>query len=402
MTVVMTTATVTRAADWPQFRGPERNGNSPETGLMQSWPEGGPKELWSSDDVGHGWASVAVVGGKVYTTGVFGDELRVTALDASGKTLWQKPIDKATGGGGFKGARPTPTVDGDRLYVLSDAGRLVCLERDGGKEVWGVDVLKEYGAENARHSLGESVLVDGRRVICTPAGKASVVALDKTTGKQLWAAPPVDPRTAYVSAQVTDCGGVRQIVAMTGKILFGVTDDGSKVLWTHPRETPWEVNINAPHIRDGVLYVSSGGKFGTEALKLVAADGEVRVQPLWNSKELDDNLGGMALVGERLIGCCSELPKGLTALDIRTGKQVYKNAAIGESSIIVGDGRLYCLEHTGRMLLVNPVDGSVCGSFGLPKARKSQERLWAHPAISDGRLYVRHESTVSVYDIKTP
>ena len=388
------------AADWPQFRGPNRDGKSPEEGLLKKWPKEGPKKLWSNSEIGHGWSGVAVVGGKVCVTGTFGSDLKVTALDAEGKKLWQKRIDQATAGMGYRGARTTPTVDGERLYCLSDAGRLVCMKTSDGAEVWSVNILKKYSAPNARHSLAESPLVDGNKVICTPAGKASAVALDKTTGQEIWAAPSVDKRTAYVSGQIVEYLGLRQVVSMTGKVLFGVHAETGKLLWTHPRETPWEININAPHYHKGVLFVSSGYKIGTEALKLNVSGEKVSVKRLWNSKELDDHLGGMALVDNLLIGCCNELASGLTAIDIRNGKQVYKNAKIGESSIIVADGLLYVQEHTGRMLLVDPSSGKAISQFRIPAARSKTERVWAHPAISNGRLYVRHDSTLSVFDIK--
>jgi len=398
--LVLLATTWATAADWPQFRGPNRDGKSPEEGLLKKWPTGGPKKLWSNGEIGHGWSGVAVAGGKVYATGTFGSDLKVTALDAQGNKLWQKRIDKATAGLGYRGARTTPTVDGDRLYCLSDAGKLICMKTTDGAEVWSVNILKKYSAPNARHSLAESPLVDGNKVICTPAGRASAVALDKTTGQEIWAAPSVYKRTAYVSAQIVEYRGLRQVVSMTGKVLFGVHAETGKLLWQHPRETQHEININAPHFYKGVLFVSSGYKTGTEALKLNVSGEKVSVRRLWNSKELDDFLGGMALVGNRLIGCCNELAKGLTAIDIRNGKRVYKNTRIGESSIIAADGQLYVQEHTGRMMLVDPAGGKVISQFRIPPARSKKERVWAHPGISDGRLYVRHDSTLSVFDIK--
>jgi outer membrane protein assembly factor BamB len=399
LATALVAALVACGADWPQFRGPNRDGRSAEKGLLERWPKGGPKRIWKSTEVGFGWAGVSVTGGRVYTTGLFGKDIHVVALDAKGGRLWQKRLDRATAAMGYRGARTTPTVDGDRLYVLSDGGIAACLNRSDGKILWSKNVLKEYRAPNARHSLAESPLVDGDRVYFTVGGKASIVALDNKTGRQIWAARPVDPRVGYVSARLVDHGGLRQVVSLTGKSIFGVRADDGRVLWTHPRPTPHEININAPHVLGSVLFVSSGYKVGTEALRLTVRGREASVKRLWNAPRLDDFMGGLVLVGKALVGTCHEQAKGLTAIDVRTGKQVYKNPAVGEAALIWADGRIYCQEYEGKVALVNPPDGKVISRFSIPVNTK-KTKMWAHPAISDGRLYIRHESALSVYDIK--
>ena len=389
-----------RADNWPQFRGANRDGLSAEKGLLQTWPTGGPTKLWESSEIGLGWSSVSVVDGKVYTTGRVGEEIAVTALDAKGVRLWQKKIDRAAPGGGFKAARSTPTVDGSRLYVLSCGGKAVCLDRDSGNVVWSVDLLSKYKAENIRHSLAESPLVDGGRVHFTTGGRASLVALDKMTGKEVWAAKPLDAHAAYASARLVEQGGLKMIVSLTGKNAFGVRASDGKLLWNFARETPWEVNINALLHRDGLLYISTGYKIGTTALRLTVRGDTAEVKEEWTNRELDDFMGGTVLVGGAIIGTCHEQKPGLAAVDATTGKLRYKNTAIIESSVIHADGRLYVGQYDGKVLLVDPADGQVHGSLSVPWKKAPNAGTWAHPAISDGKLYYRHESTLTVYDIR--
>lgn len=390
-----------RADDWPQFRGPARDGASNETGLLQSWPDGGPKKLWEAEDAGFGWSSVAVVGDMLYTTGLYGKDLHVVALStADGKRLWHTRLDKAAPGGGFRGARTTPTVDGDRLFVLSGNGRLACLARDDGEIAWSKNVLKAYGAPNARHSLGESPLVDGDRVIVTAGGRASVVAFDKATGEEVWAAPPAYKRVAYASARIVEHDGLRQVVGMTGKDLFGVHAGTGKLLWTHPRPTPHEININAPHFAGGLLLVTSGYKVGTEALELLVDGQSARVKRKWNAPALDDYQGGLVVVGDLLIGTCHEQKPGLVALRVKTGEVAYKNTDVHEATIIAADGRLVVQQYDGHILLVDPTDGRIVSRFRVPCKKSARSKFWGHPAIADGRLYLRRDDAVLAFDIR--
>ena len=214
LTMAVTVALVTGvlAEDWPQFRGTGGSGQSAEKGLLKSWPSNGPKLLWQKT-VGHGFASVSVVGDRLYTSGIVGGKLAVSCLDtkAKGKVLWQTPIDGASGGG-YAGARSTPTVDGDCVYVLSDLGKVVCLKTADGKEVWSKNILSTYGAKNISWKVSESLIVDGDKLICSPGGRAAMVALAKTTGKEIWAAAAVDSLTGYAMARIIEFGGLRQAI----------------------------------------------------------------------------------------------------------------------------------------------------------------------------------------------
>ena len=394
--IVLTSAAAAAVADdWPQFRGINRDGISAETGLLKSWPEGEPKRLWQAE-IGQGFSSVAVVDNTVYATGFVGDDLMVTALDASGKQLWRQRVDKAGGGAGKKGARGTTTIDGDRLYLLTEDGNLVCLKTADGAKVWSKNILSEYGAKNIQWRLAESLLIDGDRVICAPGGRASLVALDKKTGNEVWAVEPVDPKTNYASAVIIETGGLRQIVSFAQKSVFGASADTGKLLWKHPHTTSYDVNATSVVFKDGMIFVTSGYGTGSEGLKLSVSDGKASVSQAWTNKELDDHFGGVVLLDGKVYG--TAFRGGLACIDLASGNTVYKKREVKKSSNIYADGKLYCQGHDGTVQLVNPGDGSVVSSFSIEVKQKNM--MWAHPAISAGRLYIHHDETLSVYDIK--
>ena len=395
LAVLIVTVSGAAAADWPQFRGINRDGISAETGLLKSWPEGGPKRLWEYE-IGQGFSSVAVVDNTVYATGFIGGDLMVTALDSSGKQRWQKKVDKAGGGAGKKGARSTPTIDGDRLYLLTEDGSLVCLKTADGTKVWAKNILSEYGAKNITWRLAESVLIDGDRVICAPGGRAALVALNKMTGDEVWATEPIDAKTNYASAVIIEAGGLRQIVSFSQKSVFGVKADTGKLLWKHTHTTSYDVNATSVVFKDGMIFVTSGYGSGSEGLKLTVADGKASVSQVWTNKDLDDHFGGVILLGGKVYG--TAFRRALVCIDLASGNTVYKKREVRKASNIHADGRLYCQGHDGTVQLVDPADGTVVSSFKIEV--KEKNRMWAHPAISDGRLYIHHDETLTVYDIK--
>lgn len=409
-------ATVALAADWPQFRGPARDGKSAETGLLKTWPEGGPAKVWETPGIGDGFASMSVVGGKVYTSGIINGDMTVSALDGAekGKILWQKVIDKATGGNQHPGSRSTPTIDGDRLYFLSDAGTLICLKAADGSEVWKLDLMAKYQAKRPTWSLAESPLVDGDRLLVTPGGKtASMVALDKMTGKEVWAAKPViatwiNKKTkkeesgpdgaAYASIVMHKIGGVRQAVGFLAKSVFAVNADSGEVLWSQPHETSYDVNATSV-LFDGqeLIYAVSGYGTGGEGLRLTVKDGKVSVEKVWTDKNLDDQFGGVVLVDGKIYGTGHNKAKWLTALNMADGKKLYTVPCVGQSSVMWADGRLYVQGHDGDVALVDPAEGKTTGQF---KIEGNKTKMWAHPVVADGKLYIRHDATISVYDVK--
>ncbi|MHC4573160.1 MAG: PQQ-binding-like beta-propeller repeat protein [Planctomycetota bacterium] len=390
------------ADDWPQFRGVHRDGRSAETGLLKKWPEGGPELLWVVEGLGTGFSSVAVARGYVYTTGMLGKDKRgmLFAYDVKGTFKWKASYGRGWSGP-HPGSRTTPTVDGDRVYVLSGYGNLACFDARSGERRWEVDVVERFGGGGIKWGISESVLVVDDKVICTPGGMdASVAALDKTTGETRWASRGLSDRSAYCSPILVERGGKKLIVTITAAHIVGIDADNGRVLWQYENKLhkgkPREVNPDSPVYRGGGIYVTSRFVGG---MKLeLSGDGE-KVSHVWTNGELDPHHGGVVLVDGYIYGANTKR-EGWMCLEWDSGRAVYERKWIGKGSIIYADGMLYCYEEKqGTMGLVTatPAGFDVVSSF---KVSHGTEEHWAHPAISDGKLYVRHGDALMAYSIK--
>jgi len=394
LTIVLA-ASVAGAADWPQFRGPTRDGLSPETGLMKRWPAGGPKELWSVDGLGIGFSSVAVVDGMVYTTGLIGKEGILFAFDLQGNPKWKVGYGPEWAGS-HPGVHTTPTIDGDRLYLMSGMGRIACHNAKTGEHIWHSDTLPRFSGKNIRWGIAESVLIDGEKVICTPGGRgASVVALNKMNGKTIWTSKGLGEPSGYCSPIAIDVGSKRIVLTLLQQSLVGIDITNGKVLWTHPNKVSYDINAVTPVYRNGLIYVTNGYRQGGHIFEL-SADG-TSLEKKWSEKSMDVHHGGVVLVdgcihgaGTKGTWCC---------LDLETGKVKFTARLVGKGSAIYVDGLMYGYGENGRvgLIKINPDGYEMISSFEV--TRGSAEH-WAHPAISDGRLYIRHGDVLMCYDIK--
>ena len=201
--------------EWPQFHGPRRDNFSQDSGLLKSWPEGGPKLIWKAEGIGHGFSSLAITGGMIYTAGTIEKDTVITALDMSGNVIWQAkngPAYKQS----YPGARATPTVVDGKLYHLNGDGYIVCLEANTGNRIWGLNILEKFQGRNIEWGLSESLLVDDQNVICCPGGEeVSMVALNKDTGETVWTCTGVGDKPGYAAPIVVDYMGLRQIITLT-------------------------------------------------------------------------------------------------------------------------------------------------------------------------------------------
>src|SRR5262245_51105719 len=257
------------AADWPQFRGPDRNDVSRETGLLKDWPQQGPKLLWTCEQAGVGFSGPAVVGDRLYSMGAEGDKELVFALDVkNGKKLWSAEVGPFYENDWGDGPRATPTVDGDRLYALGGHGDLVCVEVKDGKKVWHKNLAGDLGGGLPRWGYTESPLVDGDKIVCTPGGdKGAVAALDKKTGNEVWRSTDFTDPAQYSSLVAAEVGGGRQYVLMTGQSVAGVAADDGRLLWHFPRSGPVAA-VPTPVFRDNLVYATSGYSAGCHLIKL--------------------------------------------------------------------------------------------------------------------------------------
>jgi outer membrane protein assembly factor BamB len=393
---------------WPQFRGPRRDGVSDERGLLQAWPEGGPKLLWSATGAGKGYSSTIIGGGRIYVTGDFGEEVRVLAYDLSGKPLWSARNGDAWLNQ-YQGARASVTFRDGRLYHQNAHGRIVCLDAATGKEIWAVELMRRFLGENITWGFSECLLVDDDAVYATAGGRdAMLVALDRRTGEVRWkiaqaeaAGDKVESAT-YAAPILVRYAGRRLVIGCTQRQLYCVDADTGVLQWTRARVTTYSVLAMSPVLVGDAIFMTAPIGPPGQLYKLVAptaAGGRVAVEDAWTTA-LDTCQGGVVHVGERLFGSTYPKRGSWQALDARDGRLLYETAEFAKGALLAADGRLYTLAEDGWMLLLEPTDKefAVRGRFRLAETR--DRNAWAHPAIFDGRLYLRYNDTVSCHDVR--
>lgn len=378
-----------------QWRGPNRDGIYPDENLLKEWPEGGPELLWSVDGLGEGYSSAAVTSDRVYITGMTRGTGSLDALDMNGNIVWKSSYGPEWDGS-RPGARTTPTVVGNRIYLLSAEGRIVCLDTEG-KTVWSVDLIRDFEVRNIEWGMTESLLVDGDRVFCTPGGRdVMIVALDRHTGKTIWRVKGNGEKSGYSSPCLIKHGNRRLILTMTARSVVGVDADTGEYLWRSPHVTEYDVNANTPLYHDEFIFTVSGYGTGGQMFKL-SEDGK-KVNRVWSEGTFDSQMGAAVLVDGYIYGSGHQR-RGWHCLDWKTGKVQFSERAIGnKGNIIYADGMLYCYSERGDVALVkpDPKQFEVVSSF---KIKQGSGEHWAHLVIKNGRLYVRHGDVLMVYGI---
>lgn len=397
--------------DWPQFRGPHRDGLSPDTGLLQTWPADGPPLAWKAEGVGTGFSSVAVVGDKVVTMGDVGDACHVFAVRrADGKKVWQAKVGKAGGGGGYPGPRCTPTADGDAVYALGQFGDLVCLALADGKERWRVNLPKDYKGSSGLWAYSESPLVDGDKVVCTPGGSDAVMlALHKRTGKVVWKGQTPDGESAgYSSIVVSSAAGTRQYVTLTSLGLVGFAADTGKMLWrywaTTDRFAKNMANIPTPVLMPDAdrIFAAAGYGRGAGLTELRSAGGRIEPAEVYWNKALTNKHGGVIRVGDYLYGDQDDTGN-LWCAEARSGKVMWtrKDDTEGRksASLTYADGNLYVRFQNGWVALVkaDPARYQLVSTFKVPNGTGN---CWAHPVVIGGRFYVREKEVIWCHDVR--
>ncbi|MBM3833757.1 MAG: polyvinylalcohol dehydrogenase [Verrucomicrobia bacterium] len=396
--------TTLEAADWPQWRGPDRTGLSSEKGLLKAWPEGGPKQVWIFKNAGDGYSSPAIVAGKLYTMGTRNDEEILIALNvANGSELWIAPMGPVRRDDRGHGPRGTPTVDGDRLYGLSGRGDLVCAQIADGKVLW-KKTMSELGGRVPSWGFAESVLVDGDNVICTPGGpQGTIAALDKKTGTVRWQTTELTDFAAHPSIIPATHNGVRQYIQLTKQTLAGVAPKDGKVLWKAPfpgGSVP--AVIPTPIYGDGHVFATAGYRVGCELVKI--ADNSSGASIVYENKTMQNQHGGGVLVEGRIFGHSDSA--GWLCLNFKTGEQVWASRNFGKGAVTYADGMLYCVEENrGTVALVeaSAKGWTEKGRF-TPEPRTTirtrDNKVWTHPVVSNGKLFLRDQDLIYCYDVK--
>jgi outer membrane protein assembly factor BamB len=384
--------------DWPQWRGPDRTGKSTETGLLKQWPAGGPPRLWRITNLGAGYGSLAIRGDRIYVQMLVGRQSAVASLDrSSGKIIWSKTLGAGGNNDRGPGPRGTPTIDGDRLYVLTETGDLACLRAADGSVIWQRNILQDFRGRNIEWHISESPLVDGDRVIVTPGGRdASVVALDKMTGKTIWTSRGLSDAAGYASVVTGDVNGVRTLMTFTADAAVGLRASDGKPMWRYTQAANGTANIATPVFFNNKVFYTSAYDTGGALLNLTAQAGEVRAAEAYFTRNLKNHHGGVVLVDGYLYGFSDSI---LTALQFDTGRLAWRNRSVGKGAVTYADGHLYILSENNVVGLVQATPTSYVekGRFEIPD---SGWPAWAHPVVSGGRLYIRNQNSLAAYDVQ--
>ena len=415
--VVLTALFVSQAgfaADWTQWRGPDRAGLSPDVGLLKDWNAKPPKLLWTADGMGGGYASVALAGGRIYTTGNQADAQAVICLSSDGgKMVWTKQITDALPAHDRDGSRSTPSIDGDRLYAIASSGKIVCLKTTDGSEVWSKDFAAEWGGRMmSRWGFSESPLVDGDLVVCTPGGtQALIVALDKRTGKEVWRTSVPNSKggkggAGYSSMVVSNACGIKHYVQLVGSGAVGVRARDGKYLWGYNRVANGTANIPTPIISGDYVFCSTGYQTGAALLKLVK-DGEgikCEEQYFLDGKTLQNHHGQMILK-DGYIYCGHGHNNGLPiCVEMDSGKVIWggseRGPGSGSAAITYADGNLIFRYQSGEVALIEATPSAYRLKGTFKPDYISRNPCWAQPVVIDGRLYLRDQDKLMCYDVR--
>lgn len=433
-----------QANDWPQWQGLHRDAISQETGLMKTWPSDGPELAWRVTDLGGGDSTPSIADGRIFGMSNRGEDEVVWALsEKNGEPLWVSKLGPAYDQDmpqSKEGPGCTPTVDGKLLFVMGMAGNVACLNVEDGSIVWQRDLKEDFGGTVPRWSYRESPLIDGEKMIVTPGGnKATIVALDKSTGKTLWqtktqeeeaqpeAAPMREepregpprgegrsrgrrgfgrggprPDAAYASAIAIDFEGQRQYVQLTAKALVGVAADDGELLWKYDRPAnAMGINCSTPVYHDGLVFAASAYGNGGGAVKLNKSDdGTIEAEEVYFTSNMQNHHGGMVVVDGALYGANGGNGGGfLACLDYQTGDVLWRERSAQKGALAMADGLLYLRTEEGTVLLIEPSKEEYVEKGRFEQPDRTDSPAWAHPVIANGKLYIRDHDLLLCYDV---
>lgn len=388
----------TRADDWPQWRGSQRNGISQEKGLLQSWPEEGPTLAWRTDGVGAGYSSVSVSDGKIFTLGDLEDGSYALALnEKDGSHAWKTRIGEAGGHKKYPGTRSTPTVDGSQVFALNQHSDLTCLDAATGKLQWKVNLISDFGGKMmSGWKYSESPLVDGDRVVVTPGGnEGTVVALDRKSGKKLWQTSDWTDTAGYSSVVVATFHGTRQYVQLTGNSLVGLNPDTGAILWKADRPGKTAV-ITTPVIDGDMIFVTSSYGVGCNGFQVSKSGNNWSADQVYANKEISNHHGGVILLDGHVFGGSGST---FRCVDIQTGEARFAERSAGKGATLYADGLFYLRAEHGPVALIkaSPDGYEEISRFDQPD--RSDHKAWPHPVVANGKLYLRDQGLLLCYDV---
>ncbi len=390
---LLTSLAVAADSDWPGWRGPNRDGKSLDKNLLKQWPEEGPKLLWKVNDIGPGYASVAVSGGTVYTSGDIKNKLVISAIDMDGKLKWQAEAAPA----GPAGSRSTPTIDGDNIYLLAGNGLIGCYDAHNGAKKWS-HATKEYGGSPGGWAYAESVLIYKNMAIVKPGGKNCIVALDKTNGQTLWTSSGFDAGPEYSSCIAVTFQGQPMIVTGTRQGIVAVDAATGNLLWSNDFSANNTANCPTPAYEDGYVFWSNGYGKGGICLKLKKEAEKVTADVAWTTKDMVCHHGGYLIHEGYIYG---NHAGGWACLDLKTGQKKWNKKAVGKGSICFADSMLYLFSEKDGLAGLATCSPEVLEMKGQLKVNGNGPS-WAHPVVAGGRLYLRYDTNLYCFDVTPP
>ncbi len=387
------------AGDWNQFRGPNRDNLSPETGLAEKWPEGGPELLQTITGIGEGYASVSLVGDLMYTMGnVDGGEQVIAMNRKTGDIVWKTRNGDEYREGQGNGPRGTPSVVDGLVYSLGGNGDLSCMTADTGNQVWHINILKEFGGGNITWGISESVLIDDGKVVCSPGGSdATVVALDARTGKVIWKSKvPEQPAASYASPIVATVGKVKQYVIFTSKGICGIRATDGEPLWGQNASSNGTANCATPIVVDNYVFSSSDYGTGAELVQLNVQGKTIRAKQVYFTKDMKNHHGGMIQLGGYIYGSNGDM---LSCVEMKSGQPTWRERSM-KGSVVYADKKIVFRNEQGPVVLL-AADSSQYRELGrFDQPDRSDRPAWAHPVIAEGKLYLRDMDKLLIYNLR--
>ncbi len=382
--------------DWPQWRGPKRDGISAERGLLKDWPAGGPPVVWRAAGAGSGYSSFSSAHGRLYTLGARDSAEYLMAYDAAtGKKIWEIAHGRRFSNDRGDGPRSTPTVDGDRLYTFGASGDLSVVDAATGKVFWKANLLEKFGGSNIQWGLSESPLVLADRVLVSPGGRgASIVALNKSDGSVIWKS--LSDEAGYSSAVLHEAGGVREAIYFTAERALGIDVDSGKLLWSYNQVANRTANIATPIVRGNFVFLSSAYGTGAALLELTPGTNRMAAKQVYFTQDMRNHHATSVLVGEHLYGFSDSI---LLAMKFSSGEIAWRDRSVGKGSVVFADDRLYLYSEQGVVGLAeaNPAGYREHGRFQI---RAGGAPTWSHPVVSNGRLFIRDQDNIYAYDVR--
>ncbi len=378
-----------------QWRGPNRNGIYPEKDLLKKWPENGPELIWKYNDLGQGYTTVSVTKDKVFTTGTTDTTSYIFAFNHKGKLLWKKKYGTAWTTN-YPGVRSTPLIYAEKGYLVSGSGVLYCFDTENGKTLWSKDLFNDFDGKEIKFGFTENLLIDGDKIFCTPGGKdANIVALNKNTGNIIWKSKGMGEVSAYCSPVMITIKEKKFFITHTKKYILALNPETGELIWSHDMKFKHGIHGNTPTYHDNYLFAMNGWGAGSVMFKL--SDHGMKIEEAWRSKLFDLEHGDIVKIGDNIYGT-DYTTKHFSCVDWKTGniKKQIKQYAPG--TVLSADGMIYCLSYKGEMVLLKPSKEGFDIVSNFKVEGKKKDHI-AHPVIKDGRLYLRYNNNLWVYNI---